>query len=769
MNEHCLKKWIFGLYFLIYFLWKSFAPQTINDLGSNVILLLGILFTAVMTYISSRKAGDYRGNLLILSISLFLYFFGDLSWVLYELITNQEVPIEHVSTVFYIFESVLIGVFIWNLILKKSTRWSRIYYGVDGFFLIIFIFFILWKLIFRNIDTDLLGNNLETDVLFLYIGIDFFVILGASILINLKNGNSSDKVIAVALFIWSAADVFYYWLFLTKSYTDSSIVDILWVFSFFIMCYASEYRVCTNNVKIEDASHFENIENLNTQTPLTLTVLFFIALVLSYEEIFVVIIFTLIILFRGIVAKFIYTYIVNEHLTEEYRKLNEMLEEKVVERTEELKAKNEELYILANIDPLTGLPNRRHFLEYLEYRINMTVDNNLFALLFIDLDRFKSINDWYGHEIGDRLLLSVSDRLKKTLPKDSFIARLGGDEFVVIVNNIISEDDAIESAMNFVKAFRTYFRIGDFKINSTISIGISLYPINGDNISQILKTADTALYAAKESGKNTAIMYNNDMRKEERLKLEFESRLYDSIKNNELEIEYRPQMNPIDKSIIGIDARIYWDSKFGRIDYDEFKMIAEDSGFIMDIGIWFIEKICEKIKFFKDKSNLDLKFSLEISTNQFLGSDISALFGEYIRKYGINGNLIEVEIIENFSEKDEELIIEKLNSLKLLGIQISIIDFGKGYSSFKYLNEYPVDSIKIPDSIIDNILIDTNAQNLVKAVSSVSKIFELKSKAQGVKSLEQIELLRELGCDEVTGSCGVEFVSFERIKEMVGI
>lgn len=769
MDEHCLKKWIFGLYFLIYFLWKSFAPQIINDDGSNVILLFGIIFTAVMTYKTSKRSGDYRTNLLILSISLFLYFFGDLSWILYELSTNQEVPVVHISTLFYTLESILIAVFLWNLILKKSTRWSRIYYGVDGFFLVIFIFFILWKLIFKNIDTDLIGNNLETNILLIYVIADFFVILGSSVLINLKNSNIADKAIAGALFIWSAADVFYYWLFLTRSYTDSSIVDILWIFSFFIMWYSAEYRICTNDVKIEDASHFENIDKINTQTPITLTVLFFISLVLSYEDVFLVIVFTLIILFRGIVAKFIYTYIVNEHLTEEYRKLNEMLEEKVVERTEELKAKNEELYVLANIDPLTGLPNRRHFLEYLEYRINMNLENNLFALFFIDLDRFKSINDWYGHEIGDRLLLSVSDRLKKNLPPDSFIARLGGDEFVVVVNNIISDEDAIESAMNFVKAFRTYFRIGDFKINSTISIGISLYPINGDNISQILKTADTALYAAKESGKNTAIMYNNDMRKEERLKLEFESRLYDSIKNNELEVEYRPQMNPNDKSIIGIDARIYWNSKFGRIDYDQFKVIAEDLGFIMDIGIWFIDKICEKIKFLKEKFDLDLKFSLEISTNQFLGSDIASIFSEYIKKHGITGNLLEIDIVEKFSEKDEDIIIEKLNSLKALGIHISIINLGSGYYSFKYLNKYSIDSITIQEQIIDNILVDENAQNLTKSVISVSRIFGINSRVKGVNSLKQVELLKKIGCDEVISSCDMEFVSFEKIEEMVGI
>lgn len=769
MDEHCLKKWIFGLYFLIYFLWKSFAPQIINDDGSNVILLFGIIFTAVMTYKTSKRSGDYRTNLLILSISLFLYFFGDLSWILYELSTNQEVPVAHISTLFYTLESILIAVFLWNLILKKSTRWSRIYYGVDGFFLVIFIFFILWKLIFKNIDTDLIGNNLETNILLIYVIVDFFVILGSSVLINLKNSNISDKVIAGALFIWSAADVFYYWLFLTRSYTDSSIVDILWIFSFFIMWYSAEYRICTNDVKIEDASHFENIDKINTQTPITLMVLFFISLVLSYEDIFLVILFTLIILFRGIVAKFIYTYIVNEHLTEEYRKLNEMLEEKVVERTEELKAKNEELYVLANIDPLTGLPNRRHFLEYLEYRINMNLENNLFALFFIDLDRFKSINDWYGHEIGDRLLLSVSDRLKKNLPPDSFIARLGGDEFVVVVNNIISDEDAIESAMNFVKAFRTYFRIGDSKINSTISVGISLYPINGSNVSQILKTADTALYVAKELGKNTAVIYNNDMRKEEKLKLEFESRLYDSIKNNELEVEYRPQMNPNDKSIIGIDARIYWNSKFGRIDYDQFKVIAEDSGFIMDIGIWFIDKICEKIKFLKEKFDLDLKFSLEISTNQFLGSDIASIFSEYIKKHGITGNLLEIDIVEKFSEKDEDIIIEKLNSLKALGIHISIINLGSGYYSFKYLNKYSIDSITIQERIIDNILVDENAQNLTKAVISVSQIFGINSRVKGVNSLKQVELLKKLGCDEVISSCDMEFVSFEKIEEMVGI
>ncbi len=770
MDENRLKKLIFVVYFPVYFIWKIFAPQNINDFGSSLILLSGIAFTAVKIFKISKKSKDYKAYSLILATALFLYTLGDASWILYEIKTRSSVPIYHISTLFYVVESILVGVALWSLIIKKSTRWNRLKYGVDGIFSAIFIFYIAWKLVFRHINPNVISNPFEVNVLLIYVTVDFFVILGASILCNSKIGDKIDKVVAAVLILWSFTDIVYYWILLTDKYSDSSMVDIFWVFTFFVLWYASEYRVEINKTQIIKLNDSECVNDSSTETPISLVILFFSSFILSYDDLFMMIVFVIMLILRKIASKFIHTYLVNEYLTKEYKKLNEILEEKVIERTEELKIKNEELYILANIDALTGLPNRRHFLEYLEYKISVNPKDKLMALLFIDLDRFKSINDWYGHEIGDKLLLNVAERLKNNLPPDSFIARLGGDEFVVVLNNILKGEDAKIAAMKFVEAFRIHFKIGDSKINSTVSVGISIYPSNSNDISSLLKAADIALYCAKEQGKNIALLYDSSMKKEEKLKLELESYLYDSIKNKELKIEYRPQINPNDGNVVGFDSRIYWDSAvFGRTEYSSFKVVAEDSGFIMDIGIWTLRQICSNIRYLCQKCNKKIRFSVEISTNQFLGSDIVSILSDYIKEYEIDGKFLELEILENFSSKDEDIVIEKLNGLKNLGIIISIIDFGMGYSSLKYLKSYPIDNIKIPSSITKDVVSDIEVQKLVKVVVSLSNIFELKSIAQGVQNIEQSEILMELGCDEVRGSYYGKFVSFEDIEKMVGI
>lgn len=339
-----------------------------------------------------------------------------------------------------------------------------------------------------------------------------------------------------------------------------------------------------------------------------------------------------------------------------------------------------------------------------------------------------------------------------------------------MLNNILKGEDAKIAAMKFVEAFRIHFKIGDSKINSTVSVGISIYPSNSNDISSLLKAADIALYCAKEQGKNIALLYDSSMKKEEKLKLELESYLYDSIKNKELKIEYRPQINPNDGNVVGFDSRIYWDSAvFGRTEYSSFKVVAEDSGFIMDIGIWTLRQICSNIRYLCQKCNKKIRFSVEISTNQFLGSDIVSILSDYIKEYEIDGKFLELEILENFSSKDEDIVIEKLNGLKNLGIIISIIDFGMGYSSLKYLKSYPIDNIKIPSSITKDVVSDIEVQKLVKVVVSLSNIFELKSIAQGVQNIEQSEILMKLGCDEVRGSYYGKFVSFEDIEKMVGI
>ncbi|MGB5824135.1 MAG: EAL domain-containing protein [Proteocatella sp.] len=757
-------------YFVFYILWKIASPQSIRNMGSNFILLAGIFGTSFLILRILKKCGDYKSYAILVSIALIAYFFGDCSWIIYELFVGPDVPIMHISNAFYLLESALFCIAIWTVVIKRSTRWSRLQSGIDGLISAIFILYIIWRLIFSNIllyDSYLMSQEY---LIIAYVTFDCIMILALSVLCQSGKNSFPDKIQIMALIIWGSADVVFYWKFLIGGYSDGSYIDVFWVISYLLIWYSLDYRVSKGLIKIEKIKDASESENIGVGNSLFLSILYIMALILSCENIILVILFSGLLIFRKIISKYIYTYIINEHLTKEYKKLNEILEEKVLERTEELNVKNEELYILANIDELTSLPNRRSFLEYLEYRISKNKKGSLFALLFIDLDRFKSINDWYGHELGDKLLISAAERLKSSLPAGSFLARLGGDEFVVVLNRISKERDALSKAYDLVEAFRKPFNIGESKINSTISVGISMYPMHGDGVSNLLKSADMALYSSKDEGKNTAIVYNSHMKKKEKLKLEIESKLYDSIKNNEFEMYYRPRKTANDKKISSIDTELYWNnSQLGIIPFSDFRMIAEDSGFIKDIGAWLVDEACKKIKYLEVKYNIEMKIAIEISTKQFLGSDIVYEIDKKIREYQIRGSSLEIEILERFSMKDEKVILEKFRELKKLGVKISIMDFGRGYSSLNYLKSYPVDSLKIAPMIVGSI--DTNPDNhkIVEAIICFSKIFNVNTIAEGVVNKRQLDILQKFGCDEFQGNYYGKPMKFEEVEALLEI
>jgi len=757
-------------YFVFYIMWKTIAPQSIRAMGSDFILLAGISGTSLLIFRISQKCGDYKTYAILTAIALISYFFGDCFWLSYELFIGSEVPVVHMSTVFYLMEAGLFCIAIWSVVIKKSTRWSRFQSGIDGIISFTFILYIIWKLVFSNIILSNGNLNVEEYIIMAYVVFDCILFLALSILCQSGKKTFPDKIQIMALIIWGTADIFYYWNILTSGYDYGGYVDIFWMISYLLICYSLDYRVDKGQVEIEKIKDASESENIGIGNSIFLLVLFVLALILSCKNIVLIVIFSSLIIFRKISSKYIYAYIINEHLTKEYKKLNEFLEEKVNERTEELKLKNEELYILANIDELTALPNRRCFLEYLEYRIAKNQKGSVFALLFIDLDRFKSINDWYGHELGDKLLISAAERLRSALPAGSFLARLGGDEFVVVLNNIEKERDALSKAYDLVEAFRLPFNIGESKINSTISVGISIYPMHGTEVSNLLKSSDMALYSSKDEGKNTAIVYNSNMKKEERLKLEIESRLYDSIKNNELEMHYRPRRRATDETILGIDAELYWNNpELGLIPFSDFRMIAEDSGFIKYIGEWLVAEACKQLKYLEVKYNVEMKIAIEISAKQFFGSDIIYEIDKNLKKYQVSGSNLEIEILERFSIKDEKLILEKFNELKKLGVKISIIDFGIGYSSLNYLKDYPLDSIKIAAAIVGSIDTDPGNCKIVEAVICFSKIFKLKTIAEGVDNKRQLELLKKFGCDEFQGDYYEKPMKFEEIETLFEI
>ena len=421
---------------------------------------------------------------------------------------------------------------------------------------------------------------------------------------------------------------------------------------------------------------------------------------------------------------------------------------------------------LAYHDPLTGLSNRINFEEYLHHALAAAKRNNTqLALLFIDLDRFKVINDTLGHDIGDMVLIKVANRLKALLRESDFIARWGGDEFVVILENIASPSDAALVANNIIDALQQPTEVDNHKLLTTASIGISVYPENGDDIQTLIKHADSAMYLAKDEGKNNYRYYTQDLSKEIQKKLDIDMALHNALSNHEMYMVYQPQYSLKTGQIISAEALIRWKhDKLGYIPPDQFIPIAEDSGAIIKIGYFVFEESCKALQKLR-KSGLKLEYmAVNVSSIQFREVHLLDTFLAIAQRHGLQASDIEIEITERFMMEQTTYNIELLQRFRDKGFKISIDDFGTGYSSMSYLKELPVDTIKIDKSFVDDIGEGSSNNVIIEAIIALAKTLGYVIVAEGIETKEQEHFLQEVRCDIGQGYL---FSKPKRVDELI--
>jgi diguanylate cyclase (GGDEF)-like protein/PAS domain S-box-containing protein len=410
---------------------------------------------------------------------------------------------------------------------------------------------------------------------------------------------------------------------------------------------------------------------------------------------------------------------------------------------------------LATRDPLTGLPNRVLLHDRLEQGIvNAARHHTGFAFMFIDLDRFKTINDSLGHHVGDELLKAVAKRLTDCVRASDTVARLGGDEFAVILENLRDTDDegAQQVAEKMIAAMAAPMLIEGQPLNTSCSIGIGLYPTDGRDSASLMKNADVAMYYAKEKGRNNYQFFSADMnaRAQERLSVENYLRL--ALKRNELVLHYQPRMKVATGELVAVEALIRWQHpRRGLLAPGKFIDVAEDSGLIVTIGEWVLESACAQIRAWQ-KFRPALRLSVNLSVGQVVDGDrLYSAVEQAVRRAGIKPATLELELTESHLMQN---IAEKavlLNRLGELGVGISIDDFGTGYSSLSYLKKLPVDAIKIDGSFVRDIEQDPNDEAIIKAILAMAHSLRLSVVAEGVETAAQFEALRQLGCDEYQG------------------
>ena len=431
--------------------------------------------------------------------------------------------------------------------------------------------------------------------------------------------------------------------------------------------------------------------------------------------------------------------------------------------------REKELERMANYDTLTNLPNR----SLLKYHLNLSMvqskrTNLQVALVLFDLDKFKDINDSYGHSLGDELLVAVAKRFSYILREEDIVTRLGGDEFALVIDKIDNIEDVAKIVNKLIKNISEPYIIKGLEIHIGMSAGIAMFPKNADTVETLLQYADSALYKAKNDGRGNYRFYDDNMTSITLQHLECENRMRKALKNNEFEVYYQPQIDMHTNKIVGAEALLRWNCPIdGLVMPSIFIPIAEETGLIAEVGEFVLNQTCRDGKKWQDKG-YDLRLAVNVSSNQLKYQNIPKMIDTAIKESGLHYHHLEIELTESAIMERATDTIEMLNSLKEKGVFLAIDDFGTGYSSLSYLKLFPIDVLKIDKSFVDDILYKDDSKAIVIAIIAMAKALGYKVLAEGTEHIEQIEFLKENGCDMYQGyykSQPIPALEFEKLLE----
>lgn len=741
-----------SIYIVLFYLFLFFEKLTHTYVTAipDIFQTIALAITVFILIKTSQKVSDSRKYFWVfLSIGCSLYFLSQIVWDYQEIIEKHNNPIFQYSLfggfahgIFYICAAILITY-------KKRDIYWLVTLIIDiltvlCLFTSIILVYVIIPL-FRNYSLFLL---LEYTVY--PIGDLISLIVLGILFLSLKKDDIEKKplaLISLAFFILSIANLVYSFLSINTKYFTGSLIDPLWAGCFLILGLSGiEYMqlidTTKNFAKINKHQRNYSIRSVNIIPLISVIILFILHLLTEDKTIQAFFeIGTLLVIVRHIVIIF-----QNKKLILSLQELNSNLESKVFERTKALSN-------IAFHDQLTGLGNRRLFENTLKRIIYFSkINNKQFALLFLDLDRFKIINDTLGHDVGDTLLKEISIRLNKCLNPNCFISRQGGDEFAIVIKNIQSIDEVNAISKKILFYLSKPISLNNHFTYITCSIGIALYPLHGDTLETLMKHADLAMYSSKALGKNTYEFYNFNIDKLNSKKLLVEQELRHAIANNEFKLYYQPQISMESEHLIGAEALIRWiHPKHGIISPIDFIPVAEETGLIDILGAWVLETACKQVKDWQNKGLIHFKIGVNVSPRQFKQENFVETVYKTLQSANLSPEYLDLEITETIAIENEFHAIKKLEALKKLNIKISIDDFGTGYSSLSYLTKFPIDTLKIDKSFVENIGKDSTSKTIVSSILAVSTSLNIDVIAEGVETREQWEFLKSQNCPKIQG------------------
>lgn len=464
-------------------------------------------------------------------------------------------------------------------------------------------------------------------------------------------------------------------------------------------------------------------------------------------------------LFSGLVTACIVSVVVTAfiyRLVSELRVTETLLAEKSLHLEKTLrthKVAEQHLAQATNYDALTGLPNRSLFRDRLEHAMSRSARNSeMVAVMLLDIDNFKAINDTLGHDLGDLLLQETSERLQHCVLEDDTLARLGGDEFAIILEGLSEIEEVALVAQKIVDDFARPFVLAGHEIYVTPSLGVTIYPLDGGDSESLIKNADTAMYRAKEHGRNHYRFYTADMNKLAVERFALEGGLRRALERREFVLYYQPQVDIKSGQMVGVEALLRWNHpERGLVPPNEFIPLLEENHLIISVGEWVLRTACAQSRAWQDAGLSPLRMGVNLSPRQFRQENLVELVDGILRDTGISPNLLELELTEGMLMESTKATSATLEKLKSKGVMVAIDDFGTGYSSLSYLKRFPIDRLKIDRSFVRDVITDANDAAIVVAIISLGRSLGLSVIAEGVEAKDQLEFLGVQKCDEYQG------------------
>ncbi len=424
---------------------------------------------------------------------------------------------------------------------------------------------------------------------------------------------------------------------------------------------------------------------------------------------------------------------------------------------------------LAHYDVLTGLPNRQLFIERLGKAVVQAQRNRRsVAVVFLDLDRFKLVNDALGNQVGDALLRAAAGRLTAAVRESDAVCRLGGDEFGLLLDNLSGAAEAESLAQKILDDLEAPFQLEGHELFLTASIGITVCPADGDDAEELIKHADTAMYHAKEQGRNNWQFYRASLNAAVSERLSLENALRKALERRELLVYYQPQVEIGSEKIVGAEALLRWrHPELGLITPERFIHLAEESGLILPIGEWVLREACAQNMLWRSRGLPTLRVAVNLSARQFHQPGLEEKVAQVLEETGLDANCLELELTESLLMQDAPAAVRTLGKLREMGVHLGVDDFGTGYSSLSYLKRFPIDRLKIDQSFVRDIGRDPDAGSIAEAVIALAHSLRMKAVAEGVEDEEQLTYLCSLNCDEVQGYFFSRPLPAELLEEFV--